>query len=384
MADWLLLTRGPDGALTGATPIREISGVIRHFGVGAGVATVTYTDDLYRRLVEGASVEVRRNGHRLDTGPLVEITEAWPDGTIKVAFVGDEVVLSDRLVLPDPTRAGDAQTTASHWTRTGVASTVMLALIAEQAGPAAHPSWRVDGLHTAPDPAAGATVTANIRYGDPDLLTELRTLSLASGADLGIRVDRTDTGLQAAVVPSRDVAATIRFSADLRNLASYEFTRTAPTVTDAIVAGQGELTARTQRVVSSTDPITLGWSRRIWDYVDQRDTDAATELDQSGTETLAEGAATVALTCTLRDTEAVAFGRDWQLGDRVTVYVGHPGGPKAEVVDVVREVAYSYGPRGEAITPAIGTTDATALPSRVTQQTLNRIKARVAGLERRT
>jgi len=384
VAEWLLLTRDPAGELTGVAPVVDLSAVTRHFGIGAGTATVPYTDDLYGRLVEGATVEARRGELTISAGPLVEITESWAEDRLKVSWLGDEVVLKDRLVIPDPTRAADAQTTQSHWTRTGTASTVMLALIAEQAGPTAHASYRVPGLTVAPDPVAGGTVTAKIRYGDPDLLTELRTLSIASGADIGVRVTRTDTGLQASVVPSRDVADTVRFSTDLRNLAAYTFTRKAPTVTAAIAGGQGDLTARAQRVAFSADPITTAWGRTIWTYVDQTDADTTAELDQSATEAVAEGAATVALTCTLRDTGAVAFGRDWNLGDKVTVYVGRPGQPKAEVVDVVREIAFTYGRSGESITPAIGTPDATALPSRVTQQTLNKIAARLAGLERRT
>jgi hypothetical protein len=367
--EWLLSTRGADGRLTGNLPVKSLSAVTRHLGVGAGTATVPYSRSAYERLTEGAGVRLLRNGVEVMTGFLTSIEEAWPADTIKVAWVSEQVLLSDHLVIPDPA-VGITQT-IPNWVRSGVASTVMTAMLAEQMGSTANALWRVPGLTVGPDPVVGATVSVSIRYGSPDLLAELVSISANSGADLGVRLG---ADLVAQVVAPVESAGKARFSADLGNLMSYSFTRTAPKVTGVISHGTSTAAA------ISSDPITTAWGRRIWTFK-QASGDDLTPAQVAAAE-LPDGAAQVALTCTLRDTPRLRFGVDWGLGHRVTVYVGRPGEPKTEVVDVVREVAFEYGTGGEKITPAIGSAGASALPTLPSRQTLNKIRARLAGMER--
>lgn len=413
MAEWLLSSRSADGRLSGNLPIKTLSAVVRHIGVGTGVATVPWSAATYGQLIEGAGVVVRRNGRVVCSGFLAEIEESWPEDTIKLSWVSEQVLLQDRLVIPDPTQTADWATNPldpefpwgtgrdTHWVYTGLHSTVMTRLIEQQVGPSAYSAWQVPGLSVGPDPLlGGAPYTAQIRYGSPNLLAELQTISAASYGDLGVRVDPVDGGYLAQVVGPVDSQGTARFSADLRNLTSYSFTRKAPTATSVIVTGkpledpdnmtlteeQAEAfrLANTPAVVStSTDPITLAWGRTSWTYKDQSSISDPALLAQAGQDVLANEAATVSLTCTLADTERLKFGEHWDLGHRVTVDVGRPGEPKKTVSDVVREVAFEKSKGGEKITPAIGSPDATALPSLPSRQALNNIKARLAGLERK-
>jgi hypothetical protein len=378
-AEWLLLTRDADGARSGAVPVTKLAAVLRWLGVGSGVAEVPYDRSAHRRLTEGAGIELRRNGATVATGWLTETEERWPGG-LRVAWISEQAVLTGALVVPHPAQAGAAQVADAKWTRTGVASTVLTALLAEQLGPAAHPDWRVPGLTVGPDPLAGGTVTAAIRYGSPDLLAEARTLADASGQALGIAVDPDGTGgLTARVLAPVDSTGTARFSAALRNLAGYTLTRKAPTATAALLEGE----AGAHATATTTDPVSLAWRRRVWTYKRAASGADAKPLAVQAAEAAAAGPAALSLTAVLLDTDRLAYGRDWNLGHRVRVTVGRPGEPTADVVDVVREVALSYGPEGERITPALGSPGAAALPNDPTRQTLARLTARLAELERR-
>lgn len=379
-AVWLLLTRDATGKRTGALPVTKASGVLRWLGVSSGVVEVAYSADAYTRLVEGTGLELLRNGARLASGWLTDVTDTYPGG-LKASFVGEQQVLADAVVAPNPAAAGTAQTATGQWSRTGVASTVMAALLAEQLGPTAHTDWRVPGLTVAADPHVGGTVTAAIRYGNPNLLAELTTLGVNSGVDLGVSVDPDGAGgLTATVRAPVDVSATARFSVALGNLLAYDYVRTAPTVTRVLVENT---TAGTRATAAATDPLTTAWKRAAWTYKQAATGDNAKALPAQAADELVTGQARESLTCKLRDSPALAFGRGWSLGSRVTVAVGRPGEPTVDVVDVVREVAYEFGRAGELITPAIGSTAATALPTLPSRQALARIAGRLAALERR-
>lgn len=82
------------------------------------------------------------------------------------------------------------------------------------------------------------------------------------------------------------------------------------------------------------------------------------ELDQAGTESLLEASATASLSVTPIDTETVKFGRDYQLGDVVSVSING-----VSLTDVLREVrlvdTIEEGPR---VHPTVGSADASETP----------------------
>jgi hypothetical protein len=128
----------------------------------------------------------------------------------------------------------------------------------------------------------------------------------------------------------------------------------------------------------------LAWGRRIEQLIDSRDENSATNLQQGAADAIAQGIGTVALSTETVDSPAVAYGVDWDLGDRVTVHVGLPGSTTAAtVVDLVREVAFEVDSSGrETITPAVGTSDAKAIRPGPTQKTLGKVAAGLARLTR--
>jgi hypothetical protein len=91
----------------------------------------------------------------------------------------------------------------------------------------------------------------------------------------------------------------------------------------------------------------------------------------------------VSLSVTLLDSDAARYGKDWQLGDKVSVFVRLPGqdGPVATVTDVVREIAITVDDKGvESIRPAIGTYDAKATIPTPAQKAFVAVRDSLAGL----
>jgi hypothetical protein len=190
--------------------------------------------------------------------------------------------------------------------------------------------------------------------------------------------------VRADVYAPRDVSAAVRFSAPLTNLAGWDYQEEPPSVTFAVAAGQGNLAARVRRWSSSSRVADLAWGRRIETYVDERNETDPVKVQTSADDAVGTGAGTVSLAITAADTPSSTFGELWDLGDRVTVSVGLPGGATAAtVVDLVREVAFGVDSRGrETITPAVGTSDAKAVRPGPTQAALARVASGLARLTR--
>lgn len=364
---WSVFARGVDYGLGVALPIGSLQAVVRHLGLDKAVLSTPFTPEAWEGVQPGNGVAAYRNGQQVFAGPVWSRQLAW-DGqgaaTIRVEAVGDEVALARRLTFPDPLRAATDQTVNDYWSYTGTASAAMARLISDQAGPTCAASRRVAGL-TITD-AAGVGVSKKWTGLFDPVLTLLTNIAATSGADPGLRMSTTTGSLAAYIVAPRDLSGSVVFSADLSNVGSTTFTETAPETTHALAAGQGDLHLRTRRLSVTTDSGSLRWGQQAWTYVDRRDSADAAELDQSAAEALVEGQGTVALSLTLTSSVAATYGIDWDLGDKVTAYVGLPSQPKVAVVsEAIREITFTVdADGGERIQPAIGSVDArTYLPT---------------------
>ena len=381
---WQAFSRDGGYQLSGGLPIIKVGGVRRWLGVDTCQLTTPYTPNAYGRLAPGCGIVVQRDGRQQFSGMVGSSRNIGWDrngATITVQCLGDDQHLADRRVYPSPLLAATAQV-ADYWLYTVPASTAMWRLINEQAGPSAQPSRRVPTLIMGPDPAVGPTRMWSAQWAP--VLDTLAAWGVLSGADLGIRVSTTADGLLAEVVVPRDVSAGVRFSVSLGNLTAWDLEQLPPTVTVAIAAGQGNLAARVRRVASSASASDLAWGRRIERYVDQRDEADTTKLQLSADDEIAQGVGTIALSTAVTDTATAGYGDGWDLGDRVTVHVGLPGGlTVATVVDLIREIAFDVNGSGaEQITPAVGTSDAKAIRPGPTQKELARISAGLSRLTR--
>jgi hypothetical protein len=343
-----------------------------------------------RRATAADGLIVERDGVVVFSGPITGHARRWSDreSVVTLRGVDDTVHLRDALARPVPD--GPPYDAAEADVRTGVCSTVQRAYVAANIGPGAR--WATPGLVLGADANAGAIVTGRARF--VPLLELLQSLALASaaaaGAEPGFRVVQAGTALEFQTYGVADRTAFVILSPLLGNLTAFEYDMDGPEVNHVVVGGGGEGTARL--FVEHEEPGSQAtWNRRVQAFRDRRDTDDPVELAQAADEELAEKAERAALTVSPVDTEAVAYGRDYWLGDRVTVVVTQDGAtpeaapePLVEVQDIVREVRITLTPDGaERVEPSVGTPAsgrANALRAGAAQRQLAR---RLSVLERR-
>lgn len=287
-----------------------------------------------------ARLEVAYRDETWRSGPVTQIERTVDlDGDmLDIAGADDTIWLARRLAHPQPSAAAPPYSTTAYDTHTGPVSTVLAELVNVNAGPGAVAARRVAGL-TVPTPApAGPAVTVDARW--QNLLTRLQDTARPSG----MLFDIVDLVFHAWL----PVDSGAVFSEGLETLAGWTLTAPAPTANKAVVAGGGQLTARVVREATHATSV-ASWGL-VEAFVDQRQTTDTAALDQAAGEALAAGVAPVSVEFVPLDTEGQQFGRDWQLGDLVTVVAG-----TLTVHDQIRQVAVKLGADDVTIVPSVGT-----------------------------
>lgn len=387
---WAAWARDTDYAPSRSLRIDSIKILRKHVGVDTAIITTPFDPDTWAACAPSNGVLIHRDGLEEFSGPITARQFNWdaetdPRPLITLECLGDGTHLADRPVFPDPLRAADDQTVNNYWSYTGVASSAMWHMISDQAGPTCAASRQVSGLVMGADPGVGLSRTWNQLYeaaGPGGVMDALAVISAASGEDLGVRITSANGSLTVDIVQPRDLTDSVKFATDMRNLVGIFYRETAPTVTHALAAGSGTLKARVRKLVVTTSSLALSWGRQVWSYIDRSDTSDLTELQKAAQDAIDQGPATVSLTVRLTDSQAATYRKDWDLGDKITVYVGLPGQtPVSTVSDVVRQISLSVDNTGkETVEPAIGSYDATAIRKTPTQEQLAAAAAGLAGL----
>lgn len=335
----------------------------------------------------GAGIVVIRNGSTVLSGTWIDQSHDRQGNTNTLTLSGEDDValLKKRLAFPDPDDITPPYTTQATDVRTGLASTVMREFVDQNASTNCPMLRRIPNFVIGGDIFAGPTVTGTGRWQPLfTLVQEMAEASAAGGVDLGFTVRHETNSLVFRVYPVAETQDDVRFSFELGNLAGFSYKRTAPTMTYAIVGGDGEGTARTIVEKSATELIG-DWGRIESELVDGRNTVSATELSQLGSQALAEQGGTTTLAVTPIDTEIQKFGFDYTIGCKATVVLDGLGPDAsehgAEIVDIIREIAVTLDATGEQITPAIGTTNASINPASIFK-TVRSLTKRVRSLER--
>lgn len=327
-----------------------------------------------RLLAEAQGIEVVRDGRTLLSGPITSPRRTLSERR-EVATIGgsdDTVWLARRLALPVP--GGPPYTAAQYDDKSGAVETVLRYYVDRNLGPAATAARRLTYLTLPADQGRGATVRGRARFHQ--MLELLQGLALAAG-NIGFRIVQVGQELEFQVYVPADRTRTAIFSVELGNLAGYDYAITAPGANYAYVGGQGEGTTRA--FVEGGDQASIDEWGRVETFRDRRDSELIADLEQTRTEALVEGAATSALSMTPVQTDAVRFGRDYGLGDVVTVTVDGE-----QITDVVREVTLTMRPDGaEDVVPVVGTPGASDPRARQLFDVMRRQARRVSNLERR-
>lgn len=249
------------------------------------------------------------------SGPITTNIRNNEGGIIerKLGGISDLHVLEDRLTLPAPTLPVSGQNVA-YYKDKGAAETIIKKLVSANAGITALSGRRTPGLVIAPSEGRGGAATINTRL--KNLLEEVAAIAETAGLVLDCFQQANSTDIIFDVHPIKNRARKVRLTSRNDELTSYTNEQTAPTTTAVIVGGQGEGAARTITEFSNND----GWGgRRIEVFKDRRDTEELDETRKTAMEELGKGGAGIDLTFSVHDSQARRFGRDYQVGDIITV-----------------------------------------------------------------
>lgn len=334
MSDWHVWVTDGSGNREAPLDVFESAEVIARMNdVGTWQLTVPTNTDAGTYLLSDplARVEFHHGGSIWRSGPLVHARrDVDMDGDMVTATGADDVIwLQRRNAHPQPDTQSPPYDRDDYDTFTGDVATVLTELV--------EANTRGSGVWTPAVTPAGPNITVLARW--QNLLTLCQDTVRPSGLVFSV----VDLGF----VVRSSVNSGAVFAEGLETLAAWSMTIEAPTVNKAVVAGAGIGKSRLVREVVDQDSIDT-WGL-VETFVDRRDTADTTELDKAGLEAVTAGVKPVVVTFTPVDTEGQAFGRDWDVGDTVTVRAGD-----LSVVDQVREVHVTIDAKGVSIVPTVG------------------------------
>lgn len=286
-------------------------------------------------------------------------------------------LVANRIAFPDPTKSWLGQTAAGAKTYTGPLENVIKSLVTDNVGPNAVVARKVDLLDIDIPQGAGGTVKYIVKFAqsvDLNLMDIIRTL-IGTGGPMGVRIVRQGQRLLFQTYVPTDRTATAYFSPDIGNLTSVALSLTDPTATTVLTqAGAAPLFFATSE---NPNPET-DWSR-IEVYNDQTGQTDPTQAQQAATDALTQGQPAPSLTMTATDIPLLTFGRDYFLGDIVSVEP-RPGDVYSDIVTSVALNCDATQQPSISVVPTVGyPSDPGSIDPSFAQQLLKRVQR----LERR-
>ncbi|WP_209121504.1 siphovirus ReqiPepy6 Gp37-like family protein [Alkalihalobacillus sp. BA299] len=380
--------------------------VMRFNAAGSWTLTIPTDSKAAKELIKPkAGIIVKKDGQMIFSGPVKSRNRKWDIDEDTVTISGrDDLIHLQNLALPVP---GGPPYTSAYDVRTGVAETVIREYIDYNIGINARSERKVPGLILAEDLGRGKNVTGRARMHP--LIDLVSSLAL-KGGDLGFRIVQKENNLEFQVYQPTDKTKTVVFSPLLGNLIDFDYSSEDAEANYVIVGGGGEGAERT--FVERGDSTSITKYGRIESFKDRRDTVDTTELNGSLDEELLAKAEKTSLSISPIDMEGITFGKDYNLGDKVSVVITQPNEvvdietvyyflsefqsvpieqerirkiqEKIDVIqDVVREVKISITPERETITPNIGTPESLSKAVPGIFDEVKKLRRRISNLERR-
>ncbi|MGA5019245.1 siphovirus ReqiPepy6 Gp37-like family protein [Streptomyces griseoincarnatus] len=327
----------------------------------------------------GAGIIVTGPSDVLFSGPVTKtenaVTATDPLGTLTVEGVDDTVILGDMLAWPEPTN-GDAATQARAYDdRTDTPESLMHYYVNANCGPSAPANRRRAGLIMGTNGKRGKIVSKAARFQQLGELCK----ELAEPAGLGFRIVQRGANLVFETYAVADRTKEARLGVVNNTLAGQRVSVSTPAKTRVIVGGDGDGSNRLFVPVDNADSIAAetDWGRRIETFIDERSSTDTAELTQKGTESLADGGTTIrAAQAVPMEDSALDFGRDWFLGDKVSVIVGG-----SEMAAVVTGMVLKVDSDGYRLGAILG--DPTPMsPEAAAASAQKELESRVSSLER--
>lgn len=308
-------------------------------------------------------------------------------------------IIANRICYPDPTKAWASQLPDSGDAVLGMPlETAIKYYVNRNVGPQALAARRHPLLDIASDQKRGPAVSylVNFKSGKSlNLLEVIRALisqnNPVTATQMGIRLTPNPANpnrLLFDVYTPIDKSGTVWFSEELGNLTAINFALADPTCTDALVQGASPLQDTTKNppvnlpnpphnpFVQQSASTKTAWNM-VEQYVDTSSETNESNVKTSASNTLQSGTIGASMSATVSDTPLCIYGRDYAIGDIVTVEV-RPGNTDAVYTDIVTSVTLVAD--GSA-TPVIGAVpvvgnpaDAQSTDKTVIGQMINRIK----------
>lgn len=270
-------------------------------------------------------------------------------GDITAVGVCDNILLAKEFAFPEPETdipTGSNVTSLDlQDTRTGAAETVLKAFVADNIGPAALIARRQYPFLNIP--ASVGLGDSGTWRGRWQTLLEL-CQQIAAFGSLSFRIVQSAPGELTLEVWTPATVPQAKFSIEAGNLRYAVATFRAPDVSEIIIGGGGEGSAR---VFTRRNASGLGsYGRRIVKFMDRTSTVVYNELQQAGREELAQGVATSGVTLDPIQRADLRYGIDYSVGDIVSAVV-----QGVEIVDTVEEVLIEHeAGKPETIRPTVG------------------------------
>lgn len=252
------------------------------------------------------------------TSPESSVTAESIGGDVTFTGVCDNVWAADRLAYPQPSNIDTKTQSVDFDERTGAAETVVHAYVNANLGPSAPVGRRHPLLAMGLNTGNGPTITKSARF---DNLGELIT-GIANANGLRWRIVQRGDKLVFETRIQVNRSASIRLSTRYNTLSGYRLSVSAPTATHAIVGAQDVTFDRVFATVTTPESqlASATWGRRIERFVNQAYSDNEDEFTASAREMLAtEGVTSTNVQAMPADDTDIRFGKDWDLGDLVTV-----------------------------------------------------------------
>lgn len=358
------------------------------------VSTWQLTVDRRNRLAadliaDGAGIVVSRSGVSILSGYWTDQEHNKSDttNTLTLSGVDDTVWLKRRLAHPQPGSTAPPYSTTAEDFRVATATTVMRDYVGINEGVTAVAARKIAAVLRDADIAYGATVTGRGRWQNLlALLQEMAVAGAVNGLPPGFRLVQEGLVLRYKNYVPVDRTASAVFSEGLGNLAAFTYKRTAPEANYVYVGGAGTGTGRTIYEQPDSDSIAV-WGRIEGELVDAQSAATTAELAQAAAKALADNGVKTALSVTPIDTDTLAYGIHYGLGDKVTAVLDVVGPGNEDVVgdsvqDVLRECRVSLTPDASTVTPTVGGQDSSANMLRMVRRLIDQGR-RIVNLERR-
>lgn len=309
-----------DGDLYRAGTLKALAGrvLLKRTGVGGFRLEVDASTSAARAFSPGWGVIVQEDDQFLFSGPVTKIRREFTGGSHLLVLEGetDAHQLRDRDVYPDPSQDSATQTTVSHWTRTDIpGETIVADLVNSSVGASALSFRRFLPLQPYVSQGRGSLASISARW--TKVLAEVQAVANTTG--LVVDVGQTNPAVPALELLVRtpaDLSRVVRFTPE-KGLGDYWVEMEEPTTTVVTVGGGGQGTARSTWGLQVNEP----WGgRRKEEFLDRRDTTDVGAYRRTAEEHGQETAEKAAAGFTITETARYRLGRDFLLGDVVSVY----------------------------------------------------------------